>query len=343
MDLDALARRIPAATLIRDPEALGEYASDWSSGAILRAQRGDLALPAAVVRPASPEDVAAALSWAGAEGVAVIPSGGRSGVSGGTLCRGGELMLDLRSLDRVLGLDEISGVVHCEAGIMGTAIEAWLSERGYTLGHFPQSIALSTVGGWIAAKSAGQFSNGYGAIEDMLVAIRVALADGSLAATRPAPRSAAGIDMKSLFLGSEGTLGVVVEAWLRVRRAPATREMAALRFSSFGEGLSAARRMAQAGALPDALRVYDEGDTAIAFRSLDPVPTGCVGVLVVEGDAEEVRARVTRALGLAGAPRADQALAEHWWEHRNNAADSYRRILSGELLGPTAAADTIEV
>jgi alkyldihydroxyacetonephosphate synthase len=371
MDFDKLRAAVRESRLVESERELTEYGSDWSTAGLLREQQGRATPPAAVLVAASAADVAAALRWAGENGVAVIPAGGRSGVSGGALSQGGELMIDLRGLDRVLELDEASGVVHVEAGIIGTALEAWLNERGHTLGHFPQSVALSTVGGWIAARSAGQLSSGYGAIEDMLVALTVALPDGTIATSRPAPRTAAGPQLHRLFLGSEGTLGVVVEAWLRVRRGPATRLFAALELDTFAEGLDAVRRIAQAGALPSAIRVYDEADVAIAFRGFEPPPEHPMAILVSEGDEVLAPARMRRAIELAtstgGGGRgaagsvegggggagsversgpgrlADEALARHWWEHRNDAVETYRRVLSGELLGPEAAVDTIEV
>ena len=343
MTFESLAARVPSATLMTSPEEVAPFAGDWSSEAILRGLRGALTPPAAVLRPSSAEDVAAALSWAVENHVAVVPAGGRSGVSGGTVTRGGELLLDIRGLDRVLDLDEVSGIVHVQAGVLGTDLEQWLSERGHTLGHFPQSVALSTVGGWIAARSAGQLSSGYGAVEEFLVALTAALPDGTLATSRLVPRTAAGPQLHELMLGSEGTLGVVTEAWLRVRRAPAIRRMASLAFGSFEEGLDGVRRMAQSGALPDCVRVYDPADTAIVFRSLESAPEGVTGIVVAEGDEVMATARFDRALDLAGGTPAEQDLAGHWWEHRNDAVHSYRQVLSGELLGNDVAADTMEI
>jgi alkyldihydroxyacetonephosphate synthase len=343
MAFDSLATLVPQARLETSPEVLKEHASDWSSNAILRGMRGALVPPAAVMRPSSARDVGTALKWASQQNVPVIAAGGRSGVSGGTLSHGGELMIDMRALDHVLDLDEVSGIVRVEAGILGTELQAWLQKRGWTLGHFPQSVALSTVGGWIAARSAGQLSSGYGAIEDFLVALTAALPEGDLATSRLVPRTAAGPQLYQLMLGSEGTMAVVTEAWLRVRRQPEAREMASLTFASFAEGLGAARRMAQAGALPDAVRIYDQSDTAIAFRALDPVPTGVTGVLLVEGDRAMVSARLRRALELAQAEPAALDLAGHWWVHRNDAVETYKKVLSGDLLGPDVAVDTMEV
>src|SRR5258708_21993159 len=133
--------------------------------------RGGLTPPAAVLWPASAADVATALKWASAENVPVVASGGRSGVSGGTVTAGGELLIDMRALDQVLDLDQVSGIVHVQAGAIGTDLEAGLTDRRHTLGHFPQSVALSTVGGWIAARSAGPLSSRYAAIEGVLVAL----------------------------------------------------------------------------------------------------------------------------------------------------------------------------
>ena len=344
MSVAGLADLLPNATLITDGPELLAHAGDWSSLSILRSMRGALEPPAAVLRPSSAEDVAVALHWASAAGVPVVAGGGRSGVSGGVVTHGGELVIDMRGLDRVLELDETSGIVHVEAGVLGTDLETWLNERHHTLGHFPQSVALSTVGGWIAARSAGQLSSGYGAVEDFLLALTAALPDGTLATSRLVPRTAAGIQLHELFLGSEGTLGVVTDAWLRVRRAATARRFASLAFDDFGQGLEAVRRMAQSRGLPDAVRVYDETDTAIQFRSFDPAPTGTAAVLVTEDeDGLEADRRLERALALGGGRQLSQDLAGHWWTHRNDAADSYRRVLSGELLGGDIAADTIEV
>jgi len=349
MPFDDLSALVPQSTVLTAEAALSPYRGDWSSLSILAQLRGDEPAPAAVLRPASVEDVARALAWASSAGVPVIAAGGRSGVSGGVRARGGELLVDLcalvegRPLDELITLDEVSGVARVPAGVLGNELEAWLNARGYTLGHFPQSIDLSTVGGWVAARSAGQLSCGYGAVEDFLVGLRVALPDGSIAQSHLAPRTAAGPQVHELFVGSEGTLGVVLEAWLRVRRAPTTRLFASLEFDTFADGLEGVRRMAHAGALPSGVRVYDPGDVQIAFRSLDPAPAGPVGVLVAEGDDVATPRVMERALQLAGGRPSELDLAGHWWVHRNDAVHTYRRVLSGELLGEKTAVDTIEV
>jgi alkyldihydroxyacetonephosphate synthase len=329
--------------VITDADTLRDFSGDWSSLAILQAQRGALTLPAAVVRPGSADEIATTLRWASETGRPVVVGGGRSGVSGAVVTHGGEVVIDMRGMSQVMELDEVSGIVRVQAGVLGSDLEAWLAARDHTLGHFPQSVALSTVGGWIAARSAGQLSSGYGSVEDFLVALSAVLPDSTSATSRVVPRSAAGIQLHQLFLGSEGTLGVVTEAWLRVRRAPSARRFASLAFDSFAAGLEAVRRMAQARALPDAVRVHDEADTAIQFRGFEPPPSGTVAVLVTEGDEDAAGNRMERALAQAGGTRLEADLAQHWWDHRNNAAETYRGVLSGELLGPDVAVDTVEV
>src|SRR5258708_11722026 len=144
MAFDSLAALVPDAGLARGSAVTADYGSDWSSNAILRGMRGALTPPAAVLWPASAADVASALRWASAERVPVVAAGGRSGVSGGTVTVGGELLIDMRALDQVLELDQVSGIVHVQAGALGTDLEAWLQDHGPTLGQFPPSEAPAT-------------------------------------------------------------------------------------------------------------------------------------------------------------------------------------------------------
>src|SRR5258708_10211183 len=137
MAWESLGALVPDGGLATGSEVAADYGSDWSSNAILRGMRGALTPPAAVLWPASAADVATALKWASAENVPVVASGGRSGVSGGTVTAGGELLIDMRALDQVLDLDQVSGIVHVQAGAIGTDLEAGLTDRRHTLGHFP--------------------------------------------------------------------------------------------------------------------------------------------------------------------------------------------------------------
>ena len=220
--IDTLTGRLPAGAVTTDPGILRDRAIDSWALALLRRVRGDdLPVPAAVVFPARTEEVAAVLAWAGDARVAVIPRGGGSGVCGGAVAEAGSIVLDLSRMNQVTGVDPVSRVVQAEAGVRGDQLEDVLASHGLTVGHYPQSIASSTVGGWIAASSAGQASTGFGAIEDVLLGCTAVLPDGGILRCHPVPRSAAGPDLRRLLVGSEGTLAVVTEATLACRARPA--------------------------------------------------------------------------------------------------------------------------
>jgi alkyldihydroxyacetonephosphate synthase len=156
-----------------------------------------------VARPANREQVTAILRWAGANGVAVTPMGGGTGVCGALSPRAGELVLDMSAFDRIFEVDEVNLTCRCESGVNGQVLETYLNERGLTLGHFPSSLPGTTLGGLIATRSSGQESSRYGSIEDMVLGLAVVLPDGTFAAPRPGPRSAVGPALHQLWLGSE--------------------------------------------------------------------------------------------------------------------------------------------
>lgn len=219
--------------------------------------------PEAVVWPRTDEAVARVLQVCSEAGIPVIPFGGGSGVCGGTLAVQGGVILDLKRMNRIVELDELSMAVVVEGGMIGQHLETALNERGYTLGHFPSSIMCSTVGGWVATRSAGQFSSRYGKIEDMVLSLDMGLPDGSLVTLEGTRNHLGEPDFPQLFLGAEGTLGVVVRARLRVYPAPATRVFGGFRFMDLVSGLEAMRNIMQYGLRPAVMRLYDPLDTLI--------------------------------------------------------------------------------
>lgn len=220
--------------------------------------------PDAVCWPQDDVQVAHVLSVATRFGVPVIPFGSASGVCGGAATtRPGTLILDLKRMARIEELDPVSLQVRVQAGMNGERLERELAERGFTLGHFPSSIYCSTVGGWVAARSAGQLSTRYGKIEDMLVALRGVLPDGSPFETLPAPRSAFGPDLKGVLLGSEGCFGVITAATFKIWPQPEARRFRAFLAPDVRAGTEAIRRTLRRGARPAAVRLYDELDTLI--------------------------------------------------------------------------------
>jgi alkyldihydroxyacetonephosphate synthase len=345
-DLESLRTLLRDGAVSTDPADLKDHAHDWWTLALLRERRGDrFASPAAVVRPAATSEVAAVLRWARETRTPVVPFGGGSGVSGGAEAIEGAIALDMRRMNAVLSVDRDAMTVTAQAGIGGRELEEDLAGRGLTLGHFPQSIDISTLGGWVAARSAGQKSARYGRLEDMIVALEVVLPDGRVVRTRPVPASAAGPDIARYFVGSEGTLGVITEATLAVRSAPAVVGHGAYAFGTFTDGLDAVRRVAQADLHPAVMRLYDESDVGIAFRDAAERPEGSLMVLRFEGDAiaDAEEAAIRAIVEGAGGKDLGPGLAERWWEHRNDAVGTFRQIMLGGMLGPAAAVDTMEV
>jgi len=345
-DLASLSALLPDGSVSTEPADLAAHAHDWWTLALLKERRGDaVAQPVAVVRPASTDEVAAVLRWAQETRTPVVPFGGGSGVSGGVEAIEGSIAIDTRQLTEVLSLDETALTVTAQAGIGGAVLEEWLAERGYTLGHFPQSIEISTLGGWIAARSAGQKSARYGRLEDMVLGLEVVLPGGRVVRLDPQPASAAGPDLARVFIGSEGTLGVVTEATLAVRRAPATITHGAYAFETFAAGLEAVRAVAQAELRPAVMRLYDETDVGIAFRDAADRPEGALLILRFEGDAiaDDEESALRTIVEQEGGRDLGPALGERWWEHRNAAVATFRQIMLKEMLGPSAAVDTMEI
>jgi alkyldihydroxyacetonephosphate synthase len=344
--LSTLRARLSEGSIRTDPEDLRARSHDWWALALLRQVRGDeVPLPAAVVLPSSTEDVATVLAWAQETGTVIVPRGAGSGVSGGAQAPPGSVVLDLSEMDRVIAVDERSQVVHVEAGIRGDRLEAALEPHGLTVGHYPQSLAISSVGGWIAASSAGQASAGFGAIEDRLLGVTAVLPGGGILRVRPAPRSAAGPDLRRVLIGWEGTLAVVTEAVLACERRPSL-VWDALRFDAFEACMDAFREIARSHAGPAVMRAYDEPDAQINFGSLGHAG-GCVAILGFADDLPGLVDRRSHAASLAAQAKGEpieERFGAHWWAHRNDAVETYRRIMGPErMFGSGVVVDTMEI
>ena len=344
--LELLVSRLPDGAVRTDAETLRERAIDSWALSLLRRVRGDeLPLPAAVIFPASTQEVATVLAWASQTSTAVIPRGGGSGVCGGAQAQAGSVVLDLSGMDQVINVDLVSQVVHIEAGVRGDKLEAALAEHGLTTGLYPQSIALSTVGGWIAASSAGQASTGFGAIEDVLLGLTAVLPQGEILRSRPVPRSAAGPDLRRLLVGSEGTLAVVTEATLACQARPPGWQWLAFGFGSFNALADGLREAVRAGTGAAVIRGYDETDAALSFGELGH-PSGCVALLGFPAGlagAQPRRVLAHDVMHRAGATDLDASYGEHWQQHRNDAVGLYRQIMGSErAFGSGVIVDTAE-
>ena len=245
-----------------EPHARASHAWGSSYADVVRAFAGrfDFA-PDVVARPRGERDVEAVLEWAADANVAVVPYGGGTSVSGGVRCEvparfDGAVSLDLGALDRVLQIDDVSRSALVQAGATGPAVEKQLRALDLTLRFYPQSFELSTLGGWIATRAAGHFATVETRIDDLVESVRAITPQGAWESRR-LPSSGAGVSPDRMLLGSEGILGVISEAWVRVRPRPQATSLAAVRFAELGAGIDALRAIAQSGLRPANCRLID--------------------------------------------------------------------------------------
>ncbi|MEV4136786.1 FAD-linked oxidase C-terminal domain-containing protein [Dactylosporangium sp. NPDC049742] len=238
---------------------------------VIRALRGRLDNPPDLVcYPRTGHDVVAALDWAEAVGAAVVPYGGGTSVVGGVEYRGDApwVSLDLSRLGRVLEIDDVNHAVRVQAGVSGPALEQALRPHDLTLRHYPQSFEFSTVGGWIATRAAGHYATGPTRIDDAVSALRVITPQGPVESLR-VPSSGAGPSTDRLFAGSEGTLGVIVEAWLRVTPRPTAKASTSVAFPAYDQGIAAMRALLQAGLRPSNCRLLDPVEAMLNAGATD--------------------------------------------------------------------------
>ena len=277
--------------------------------------------PDCVVFPESEQEIVALLRAADTHGVVVIPFGGGSNVAGCLELREPDarfvVAVNLRRYNRVLAIDAFSATVRAQSGILGPDLEQALNGAGLTLGHFPDSFPYSTLGGWIATRSSGMLSDGYGNPEDMLLSLRMASPAGFVE-TRDVPHASNGPDPKRLCTGSEGTLGIITEITMSVRALPPKREYRGYLFPDFASGVEAMRVCMRAGAMPAMTRLNDVDRTHLtaafrrqgspledlvagvvkrylrSVRKLDPA-RACLMIAAFEGDAPTIAWQRRRA------------------------------------------------
>jgi alkyldihydroxyacetonephosphate synthase len=357
-DLNPPASRLgPAATAelaavvgpenaLADDEARVRHTRGKSLTDLLRLRAGDVAdAPDLVVLPGSHEQVLECLRVCSQRRIAAVPFGGGTSVVGGlesaSAAFAGVLAVDLRRMNALVELDVQSRLAVLEPGLRGPQAEALLNERGFTIGHFPQSFEYLTLGGAAATRSSGQASAGYGRFDELVLALRVAAPEGTLELGR-APKSAAGPDLRQLILGSEGALGVITSLTVAVRPLPEVRRYEGWRFESFSQGVAAIRRLVQDGPRPTVLRLSDEAETALNLAGPSELAAGagdCLAIAGYEGAAADVAARqegAARLLQAAGGQRDPDAGAA--WE-RGRYRGPYLR---DALLDAGAIVETLE-
>ena len=356
---ERLAHAVGASHVLTDRVSLVRHAAGRSYPDLVRLRSGDgSGAPDAVVLPGSHEEVGEVLAICSAERVAVIPFGGGTSVVGGVEALRGSfesaVALDLRRLDGLV-VDRESLLATFGAGLTGPRAEELLNEQGLTLGHFPQSYEHATIGGYVATRSAGQASTGYGRVDELVRGLRMATPAGELV-VKPVPASAAGPSLLGLAVGSEGAFGVITDATLMVRPEPERRVYEGWSFKSFEEGCAAFRAMEQAHASPDVARLSDEEETRLALVMSSGESAaqrvgmaylrarghggGCIAIVGWEGTDAEVRRRRSWTRGFlrrgGGVPLGSRP-GEAWL--RNRYLGPYQRDM---LLDRGIAVETLE-
>jgi alkyldihydroxyacetonephosphate synthase len=274
-----LAAELKESQLSYDDEARLLHSYGKSYPDLFNVRRGVVRrAPDVVIFPESHADIEAIVRLAAVHQVCLIAFGGGTNIVGGVNPRqfdGMVATVSLARMSRLLSLDPVSGTAVIEAGALGPKLEADLQAQGFSLGHYPDSFEYSSLGGWIATRSAGMQSDAYGKIEDMVVALKMVTPIGTLA-TRPAPASSAGPDLNRLMAGSEGTLGIISECTMRVHKAPETRDYRGYLFPSFDEGVAAIYQCVASGRRPSLIRLQDAFETELAFNMKSPA-TGISG------------------------------------------------------------------
>lgn len=324
------------------------HAGGKSTLDLLRRKQIQQQAPDAVLLPGSEEEVAAVLDYCSRHRIAVVPFGGGTSVVGGLdPVRDGfdaVVTLDLRRFDALHWLDEISGEAELGAGVTGPDAERLLGERGFSLGHFPQSFRFASIGGFAATRSSGQNSAGYGRFNDMVRGMRVVSPVGVLDLGR-APASAAGPDLRELFVGSEGVFGIITRVRVRVHPIPESVRYEAWSFPDFVTGAEALRTLIQTGTGPTVLRLSDEVETGINLATTESIGEqritgGCLAITLFEGSPEHTQSRhdETRTLLFArGGTSLGEGPARAWEHGRFNAP-----YLRDALLSAGALCETLE-
>jgi alkyldihydroxyacetonephosphate synthase len=337
--LDDLSAALGDALLLGDDERAARARDTWMRSQIPLSAGEAIVAPIAVIAPSSAEELAEAIQICRRHGAPMIPRGSGSGVVGGVLASADSVVI---STERLTGLRSLSSdnlTATFGAGTNGLEAENLMQAQGLTIGHWPQSIELSTVGGWVATRASGQYSTAYGNIEDVVMSIEAVLADGTIYRGRDTPRAAAGPDLRHILMGSEGTLGVITEVTFSLRELPEPGVRQAFHFAEFDEGLEAIRRVMRAGWRPPVVRLYDGRESWRHFR--DQMPKGnSMLIFLHEGPPGlapiEAAAVADLCNGGGGTAASDEAV-DAWFAHRNTVP------IWDDLLQSGVVADTIEV
>jgi alkyldihydroxyacetonephosphate synthase len=281
---------------------------------------GSVPLPDIVVKPGTVDEVSAIVKLANIYRLPVIPFGGGSGSQGGIMPVYGGITVDLKRLDKVIKIDEISQTVTAQAGINGYRLEQALNQQGFTLPHYAASVHSATLGGYLAPRGSGVLSTKYGKAEDMTLSLQVVLPNGDLIRTLPVPNHASGPGILQLFVGAEGSYGIITEATMQIEQMPEERRFRAFLFPDLHSGLEAGRKIMLDRLDPCVIRLYDEPSTQSRIKKILGLDVqGAYMVIGFDGWREIVDAQEKRAFDICfgfGAQDLGRGPGQLWWDHR---------------------------
>ena len=297
------------------------YSTDWSWMPQMWLDRGQsLPTPDYIVHPGSAEEVAEILLIANKYHIPVVPWGGGSGTQGGALPLFGGILIDTKRMDKIIEIDEKSLTVTAQAGINGQQLEWALNEKGLTLPHYAASSNCATLGGYLAPRGTGTISTKYGKAEDMFLRMQVVLPTGEIIRTAHVPKHAAGPDWARLWLGAEGTFGIITEATMQVDYLPEARLLRAVLFDNLSNAIEAGRLIMTRRLEPFVIRLYDPESTRSQVKKvLGYEFDGAYMVIGFDGDPDIAALQEKKALEICtglGARDLGRDPGEKWWEHR---------------------------
>ncbi|MFX0018941.1 MAG: FAD-binding oxidoreductase [Promethearchaeota archaeon] len=282
-------------------------------------QGRNAALPDFVVWPENIGQISEILRLANNEKIPIIPYGEGSGVVGGAIPIYGGIIVDMKKFNRILEINNKDLTVTVETGINGMNLERYLNAKGYTTGHIPQSLYASSLGGWIAHRAAGQFSTKYGKIEDIVLGMEIVLPQGNIIDFKPIVRASTGPQINKLFIGAEGTLGIVTRATLKIWPFPEKRALISYAFPTIEDSFNATREIMREHIFPAVIRIYDQFETERHFEQIEQAKDKIMVIFVCEGndklvDLEETitkeKCEINKGINCGEGP------VEHWFETR---------------------------
>lgn len=328
--------------VLTDDSSRNQKAKDLSALRLYQKHVGwEPTLPLVVVQPENTEEVAQTLKFCNDNDITVIPYGGGSGVLGGAeTVTEDTLVIDLLKLDKIIDLNENDLTVTCEAGVFIYSLEDFVKEKGYILGHYPQSIDLAQMGGLLATRSTGQFSTKYGGIEDLVLGLEAVLPNGEIIEIKANPRRAVGPDLRHLLIGSEGFIGIITKVTVKVFPEPEERWKQAYRVNTIRQGLEIIRQIMRKEINPAVVRLHDWLECEKPYGAF--MEEGeCLLIFLSEGSKElcECEAKIVDRIAKEnGAQAAGSKPVDIWFKHRNDAADEYEQYGAMGFL-----VDTIEI